>query len=273
MGDEKDPMYNDYEGSDKIWSMKTDGTDLRLVTDELPTKFAHGSGKMVRSPDMRYLAYSYNGSSKAVYDLKTGRTHDLDANGGYGFLWAEDSSYLYYMKRDRHQLVTYKWDVVTKSSTKVGINISDTGVVTGGKRVVVNVAGVGVDDEKSNKSLQGISWLKKLGLDQRDESEWWAEYRSIDPMGKVAWAESSKHTFFVDVTTDTVEIREQYMPYIVGLHGRYTTGVRHAMVMDVRDTEKLVAWKWRPLSGRRTLEQSSLYNAFSNEGLWFKEFY
>ncbi|WP_157617626.1 hypothetical protein [Vibrio mexicanus] len=68
-----------------------------------------------------------------------------------------------------------------------------------------------------------------------------------------------------------VEVTNSYMPYILGVEGRFATGVRHAMVMDVRDNKTKQAWKWRPLGMNRSLEQSSLYNAFANMGLWFKE--
>ncbi|GAL20868.1 tricorn protease N-terminal domain-containing protein [Vibrio maritimus] len=272
MGDEKDPMYNEYEGSDKIWSMKTDGTDLRLVTDEFPIKFATGTGKMIRSPNMRYLAYGYSGVGKAVYDLKTGETYDLDATGGYGMLWSEDSSYLYFVTRERSGLVTYKWDIETKKSVRVDVAISDTGVILDGRRIVVSDGGVGIYSEKDNELVEGIVWYKKLNLNPDHLRSWIAEYRSVSPLGKYAWVESPKYTFFIDVTKRTVEIRDQTMPYLLGLDGRYATAVRHAMVMDVRDTENKVAWLWRPLgSGKRTLQQSSLYNGLANNGIWFKE--
>lgn len=33
----RDPLVNDYENGYKIWSVKIDGTDLRLVTDDMPS--------------------------------------------------------------------------------------------------------------------------------------------------------------------------------------------------------------------------------------------
>ena len=113
-----DPHYTKYEGQAKIWSMKTDGTDLRLVTDD-PHIQIYGSGKMVRSPNNRYLAYGYGGTGKAIYDLKTKKTYQLDYRGPIGFLWAEDSSYLYY-RTGVHEV--FKWDVKTHKKTKVDIS-------------------------------------------------------------------------------------------------------------------------------------------------------
>ncbi|MEL7440855.1 MAG: hypothetical protein AAGJ58_20395, partial [Pseudomonadota bacterium] len=91
-----DPMYDEYEGRKKIWSMKTDGTDLRLVTD-LPWlgKDDSSVGKTSRSPNNRYVAVGY-GSFNKLFDLKTQKMIELPhkRKGPAGFLWAEDSSYV-----------------------------------------------------------------------------------------------------------------------------------------------------------------------------------
>ncbi|MCG0022275.1 Tricorn protease domain-containing protein, partial [Vibrio parahaemolyticus] len=47
-----------YDQRDKVWSIKTDGTDLRLVADEFV-----GKVRLMRvSPNNRYLALAYSAS-------------------------------------------------------------------------------------------------------------------------------------------------------------------------------------------------------------------
>ncbi|MCK6263544.1 membrane lipoprotein lipid attachment site-containing protein [Vibrio sp. ZSDE26] len=267
MSDKSHPMYSDYERRAKIWSMKTDGTDLRLVVED-PLIGLTGKGKMVRSPNNRYLAYSRAVDGEAVYDLETGEIHSLTSRRGpNGFLWAEDSSYLYYLVRGSHGPATYRWDAETHEKTPVDISIRDTGVIIEGIRYNVSDVGVGTFDEKSNERISSIPWHETI----ENWREARAEYRSISPLGKYAWVASKQHRFFIDIENQTAEVNNNYMPYILGLDGRFATGVRHAMVMDVRDNETKQAWKWRPLGMNRSLEQSSLYNSLANDGTWFKE--
>ncbi|WP_052771897.1 hypothetical protein [Vibrio mexicanus] len=156
MSDKSHPMYTEYEGQVKVWSMKTDGTDLRLVLDALPDPKGSGSGKMVRSPNMRYLAFGYGGSGKAVYDLKTGETDFLDYRGPIGFVWAEDSSYLYYLINGSHGPITYRWDAETHEKTQVDVAINDSGVILNGKRITVNTYGVGEYIEETSEQISVI---------------------------------------------------------------------------------------------------------------------
>ncbi len=266
LGDKNDPMYTDYEGQVKIWSMKTDGTDLRLVMDSLPKGGISGSGKMVRSPNMRYLAFSYGGSAKAVYDLKTQETTVLDYSGPTGFLWAEDSSYLYYKPGPT---TVYKWDVATHKKTKTDIYISDTGIIYDGIRYVVSVYGVASYKEASGEMLTGVMWGEDLS--DRDAAAEYG-YTSITPDGKYVWGSNLYgYKFYVDVKENKVKSTSFGMPFIAGVNGRFGDENRHAMVMEVRDYKTHQAWSWRPLGHNRTLEFKSLYNAFANNGLWFKE--
>ncbi|MCP4279021.1 MAG: Tricorn protease domain-containing protein, partial [Alteromonas sp.] len=65
-----------YDQRDKVWSIKTDGTDLRLVADEFV-----GMVRLMRiSPNNRYLALAYSaeeGMFKVIKDLKTGEYTEL----------------------------------------------------------------------------------------------------------------------------------------------------------------------------------------------------
>ncbi len=56
----RDPLVNDYENGYKIWSVKIDGTDLRLVTDDMPSTASPQNFTMSRSPNNRYVAYAYS---------------------------------------------------------------------------------------------------------------------------------------------------------------------------------------------------------------------
>ncbi len=263
LGDKNDPMYTDYEGQVKIWSMKTDGTDLRLVMDSLPKGALSGSGKMVRSPNMRYLAFSYGGSAKAVYDLKTQETTVLDYSGPTGFLWAEDSSYVYYKPGPNK---VYRWDVNTHEKTKVDFYLSDTGVIIKGVMYVLAEGGLKRYIEATGEELPLITWAD--GLKAEDAL---TDYRSLTPNAKYAWASNRHNKFYVDVENKLAKRATREMPYIIGVDGRFGDANKHAMVMEVRDYKTHQAWSWRPLGHNRTLELKTLYNGLANNGLWFKD--
>ena len=260
MGDKHDPMYTSYEGQTKIWSMKTDGTDLRLVLDNMTTG---GYGKMVRSPDNRYLAYG-NGDEKRVYDLKTGETYSLADNYGVPrFVWTEDSKTLYFA--DTRKLI-YKWDIETKEVVPSDIKMTDTNVFYEGNLYSVKHFGVIKYVGLSNQKMSQVSWGKELSVVDARSLD-----RSISPTGKYAWAASRKYHFKADMEKETAQrMKSSMMPYILGLNGRFG-GSKHMTTFTVRDYEKDKAWEWRPLGMNRTIKYNSLYNVFANNGLWFKE--
>ncbi len=155
-----------YEARDKIWSIKTDGTDLRLVTDFLdvvpprPHNRAVTVKMMRRSPNNRYLAWS-NNVEKVIFDLETQESIVLGTDRGHSqFLWAEDSSYLYFEDRAKY----WKYEIATGKITQMDddFHFSEVGVIYGGKRYVVSDFAVIVYDEKTNKRLYGIGYPKKL---------------------------------------------------------------------------------------------------------------
>ncbi|WP_341660820.1 hypothetical protein [Vibrio sp.] len=260
MGDKHDPMYTAYEGQTKIWSMKTDGTDLRLVLDNMTTG---GYGKMVRSPDNRYLAYG-NGDEKRVYDLKTGQTYSLaDWSGVPRFVWTEDSKTLYFT--DTKDFI-YKWDIETKEVVPSELKMTDTNVFYEGNFYSVKAAGVVMYRGASNEIGKKVTWFKGLDVEDAISLD-----RSISPTGKYAWAINRTHLFKVDMEKETVQmIKSGMMPYILGLNGRFG-GSKHMTTFTVKDYQTGKAWQWRPLGMNRTIKYNSLYNAFANNGLWFKE--
>ncbi|NRF12836.1 hypothetical protein [Vibrio coralliilyticus] len=271
-GYEPHPMYNEYEDQVKIWSMKTDGTDLRLVVDNLPNPTSEGAGKMVRSPNNRYLAFGYGGTAKAVYDLKTQQTYHLDYPGPIGFLWAEDSSYLYYRTRDTSGQAVYKWDAATHKKTKVDTDmyINDTSLIKDGVRTIVSDGGVAEYVEETDEWLGTTLWAEGYST-----KEYTPEHRSISPLGEHVWVKNRLNSFYINVKDKTSGKNDSNwtsgFPYIVGLHAKYISTSKNAMVMEVRELATKKAWSWRPLGHNRTLESVSLYNAFANNGGWFKE--
>jgi hypothetical protein len=269
-GYEPHPMYNEYEGQVKIWSMKTDGTDLRLVVDNLPNPTSEGAGKMVRSPNNRYLAFGYGGTAKAVYDLKTQQTYHLDYPGPIGFLWAEDSSYLYYRTRDTSGQAVYKWDAKTHEKTKVDFYLSDTGIIKNGQQYILAEGGLRISPENTEEPLEVLTWAD--GLDFREAV---TTDRSMSPSGRYSWAQNQYHRFFVDTENNFVgsadTSRFAGFPYVVGLNANFVAINKHATVLDIVQPSAKKAWTWRPLGHNRTLEYISLYNAFANDGKWFRE--
>ncbi|MGF1696310.1 hypothetical protein L4C54_11620 [Vibrio lamellibrachiae] len=265
-GKDPDPLYNDYEGQVKLWSMKTDGTDLRLVTDfeGLMNRKRDIGAKFVRSPNNRYLAFSYSGGYRAVLDLKTREVIDIERNSGaQGYLWAEDSSYLYY----RGGWDVYKWDVETREITQMDFPLSDTGLILNDRRYLVSEFGVAVYDLESGEEIQSVLWGEHLKIDRAR-----AEHKAISPEGDFAWGTNIYgKLFYVDIENNEVKPAPYSMPYLIGQNSRFGNENRHATVMSVRDYENKLAWDWRPLGHNRTLDPITLYNADANDGLWFKE--
>ncbi len=160
-----DPMYNEYEGRTKIWSMKTDGTDLRLVTD-LP-RLGDGDitvDKTSRSPNNRYVAVGF-GLTNYLFDIKTQKMIKLPHNieDPSGFLWAEDSSYVYY-RTGKVGRVVYKWDIAKGEAEKTDLQIFGTGFIKGGLIYEVGDVGAGIIDEKTHELVKLVQWGKSYLL-------------------------------------------------------------------------------------------------------------
>ena len=106
-----------------IWSIKTDGTDLRQAVD-YELLYGDGSGGFmdppVRSPDNRYIVLSVSGKGsrieKQLIDLKT-KTKITFAEGGYKphFSWSADSKEIFF-HLEREFLV---YQIENKTLTKL----------------------------------------------------------------------------------------------------------------------------------------------------------
>ncbi|ELH3004992.1 hypothetical protein DC365_08665 [Vibrio vulnificus] len=264
-----DPMYDEYEGRVKVWSMKTDGTDLRLVTD-LPYlgKASSTRYKTSRSPNNRYVALN-SGPDIHLFDLKEQKLIDLPHRlaGIPGFLWAEDSSYVYY-RTGKVGRVVYKWDIAKGEAEKTDLYISDTGFIKNGKRYQVNDYAALVYDANTNKKEKIVYWDKELATNKSK-----AHYKAISPEGDIVWAANRDYhnVFVVDLEKGKQIERDGAMQYAIGLNNRFSLTNYNAMLMSVQNNQTKKAWSWSPLGYSRTIDPAIVYNLSANQGNWFKE--
>lgn len=269
-GESDDP----YEKKDKVWSIKTDGTDLRLVADEFD-----GRVRLIRmSPNNRYLALAYANSSgmyKVIKDLKTGDYIELGKSRGHPeFLWAEDSNYLYFVD----QWEKWKYDLETSTIESADINFNEYSVIYDGKRYVLNDYGVAVYDEKKNE------WLYSVGEDLEGKSLGLYKMfkKSISPMGRFAWGQSGRKRFLIDTqerTFSTEDIEKgklgKYSNFeIIGLNAeyvRYGSGKTNLYKLnDQKEIDENNYISWGPVATGHSATDASLYNAFANDGRFEK---
>jgi len=287
-----------YEARDKIWSIKTDGTDLRLVTDFLDVVPMNKQNEAVpirmmrRSPNNRYLAWS-DSVNKVIFDLKTQESIVLGSDLGHSqFLWAEDSSYLYFEDRAKY----WKYDIVSGKTTQMDddFHFSEVGVIYGGKRYVVSDFGVGVYDEKSDKRLYGVSIYPKELQEQKKEQgylvitrehslQYELKSRSISPDGKYAWGESAQYRYFINLETKEVKnekiVRSEVGDYQyfeqLGLNANYVRDGAGGVIFLKLNEDKTVPkdkWtNWPQVCSGHSATLSWLYNGFANNGAFIKE--
>nr|VVV05937.1 hypothetical protein AW0309160_03420 [Aliivibrio wodanis] len=254
---------DEYESGLKIWSMKTDGTDLRLVTDAT-IGFA-AIRTLTRSPNNRYVAWAGTGGQKGVYDLKTGKVSNMHKyTSPLDMLWSEDSRYLYF---DDAMNSYARWDSVTGEINEIDFDIETSAVSYEGNRIVVYPFGVTVFDSITNE--------KKLLIDV-DETLPFKEarmtIRSIDPTGRYAWGSNPSFGFFFDIEKGTVkQMVDDFVPaQILGKDAHYSALSKMTYVTIVDRTEDKV-WSWSAFSHGAMSGEGILYNGLANNGLWFKE--
>jgi len=165
---------DEYESGLKIWSMKTDGTDLRLVTDAT-IGFA-SIRNLARSPNNRYVAWAGSGGQKGVYDLKTGKVSNMHKfTSPLDMLWSEDSRYLYF---DDARNSYARWDSETGEISEVNFQFSSFAKITDDTLVSLNVYGVYKLNLISNEGVL-LKSSKSLPREQRK-----LDIRSISPTGR-----------------------------------------------------------------------------------------
>ncbi|WP_425628396.1 Tricorn protease domain-containing protein [Vibrio neptunius] len=262
-----------YDQRDKVWSIKTDGTDLRLVADEFV-----GKVRLMRiSPNNRYLALAYSaeeGMFKVIKDLQTGEYIELGRSRGYPeFLWAEDSSYLYYVD----QFKDWKYTLSSGEKQQVDTNFNEYATIYNGKRVVVLAYAVGVYDEKTGEWLYSVRTEPKGG--DLDEKEF--RKKSISPTGSYAWAETRTKRYFIDVKNNKF-IEEQIVKnksgdleglHILskGAHYSRTDGAAKILLTRLSDKKRIQDYViWSQIGTGHSATNSWLYNAFANNGDFIK---
>ena len=195
-----------YDQRDKVWSIKTDGTDLRLLADEFVSRVT----LMRMSPNNRYLALAYSaeeGMFKVIKDLKTGEYIELAARAVIpSFYGAEDSSYLYYVDKFKD----WKYTLSSGEKQQVETEFNEYSVIYDGKRVVANEFGVAVYDETKDKFLFGVG----IDPDKDNLQDYEFRKRSISPNGNYVWGESRKRRYLIDVENDSFqsEIKQKNQP-------------------------------------------------------------
>nr|VVV05958.1 hypothetical protein AW0309160_03441 [Aliivibrio wodanis] len=283
-----------YEARDKIWSIKTDGTDLRLVTDFLdvvPPR-AHNRTVVVkmmrRSPNNRYLAWS-NNVEKVIFDLKTQESIVLGDDLGHSqFLWAEDSSYLYFEDRAKY----WKYDVTTGETTQMDddFHFSEVGVIHGGKRYVVSDFGVVIYDELTDERLESFGYPSKEDeiyprfiKDDKFRKAFHMKSRSISPDGKYAWGESDEYRFFINTETQEINSerkdprkKSQYRFFdVLGLNANYVRSASAGSARQYQLTPEKKLFEqsqhWGQICSGHSATLSWLYNGFANNGAFIKE--
>ncbi|MCG9540741.1 Tricorn protease domain-containing protein [Vibrio parahaemolyticus] len=260
-----------YDQRDKVWSIKTDGTDLRLVADEFV-----GKVRLMRvSPNNRYLALAYSASEgmfKVIKDLKTGEYIELGRSRGYPeFLWAEDSSYLYYVDKFKD----WKYTLATGDKQQVDTEFNEYSVIYDGKRYMVDEYGVGVFDERTGKELYSI-----VPDSSRSADEARFRNKSISPTGRYSWAETRTHRYLIDTQSRTFQ-SEEIVPRAVGKLRYFEVlskdanyardGAARAILSKLKENKEFGSYlKWEQIGTGHSASNSSLYNAFANNGDFVK---
>ncbi|ELA6779696.1 Tricorn protease domain-containing protein [Vibrio alginolyticus] len=260
-----------YDQRDKVWSIKTDGTDLRLVADEFV-----GKVRLMRvSPNNRYLALAYSASEgmfKVIKDLKTGEYIELGRSRGYPeFLWAEDSSYLYYVDKFKD----WKYTLSTGEKQQVDTEFNEYSVIYDGKRYMVDEYGVGVFDERTGNELYSI-----VPDSSRSADEARFRKKSISPTGRYSWAETRTHRYLIDTQSRTFQ-SEEIVPRAVGKlryfeilskDANYARdGAARAILSKLKENKEFGSYlKWEQIGTGHSASNSSLYNAFANNGDFVK---
>ena len=262
-----------YEKREKIWSMKMDGTDLRLVTDDFT---GTSIGTLRRSPNNRYLAYTNNaiaGFNKVLFDLKTQESIILGSSSTLPILvWAEDSSYLYYSNGREY----IKYTLATKKKEAVDIDLTPETVIYDGKRVVVYDFGVGVYRESDNKELYSIV-TEEEGVIPPEQGLY--REKSISANGKYAWAKNRYHKVFIDIENKTWfavdnKGKDKWKIHTmenISVNGdEYQEGAaRIIMYSQDKSGNKLSYTSWSVIKTGRNARLSNVYNAFANNGRFF----
>ncbi|MGL6261443.1 hypothetical protein [Vibrio sp. WXL210] len=258
------------EWYDKVFSIKADGTDLRLVVSQ---EFSWGGFYSPRrSPDNRYLAYGQCESGRCthyVLDLLKQERVELGVGVSPRFIWAEDSSYVYYQTERDHAV---KYTLATGEHEKLDYTVGN-GVIFEGKRYQIGHIGVAVNDEHTNEKLLQIN-----NFPEGDEDE--LHYyimragTTFSPDGKFAWGSSGFFNFWFDLEQGTVtrvpaDNKHFHNLKMITLGGEYVLSATFsASVLSYNSAGvlKRAGSAFQGFRGGTSPSNHTLYNAFANNG-------
>ncbi|MEZ9130048.1 Tricorn protease domain-containing protein, partial [Vibrio splendidus] len=184
------------------------------------------------------------------------------------FLWAEDSSYLYYVDKFRD----WKYTLATGVKRQVETEFNEYSVIYQGKRVIASDLGVGVYDESQDE------WLYSVVPDETSEVAV-ARFRnkSISPTGRYVWAETRTRRYLIDVKSKSFQ-SEEIVPRAMGKFRYFEVlgkdanyiheGAARVVVSKLTEEKHFGPYlKWKQTN---SADLSSLYNGFANDGDFVK---
>ena len=258
------------EEDDAIWSMRTDGTDLRqVVSPELfdtPVEGGTNSGmKFQRSPGNRYLAAAMitqgHGIQLRIIDLETKEVTVIPASG-YGdphFAWLNDHILLL---RSKSPLMQY--DILTKELVDLedafpDVNIRKYHVYDQGNKIILrDYKGVGYFYDFESKKL--LYTKVNIGRKLTKDGRYWlgAPTKKIkkEGFGKL------RIYAFDDIKTEVGAYADAGWNYTESIYGidevydSFSSGVKVGWI----DNRKV---RFYQLPGERVVGNFSLYNAES----------
>ena len=258
------------EEDDAIWSMRTDGTDLRqVVSPELfdtPVEGGTNSGmKFQRSPGNRYLAAAMitqgHGIQLRIIDLETKEVTIIPASG-YGdphFAWLNDHVLLL---RSKSPLMQY--DILTKELVDLedafpDVNIRKYHVYDQGNKIILrDYQGVGYFYDFESKKL--LDTKVNIGRKLTKDGRYWlgAPTKRIkkEGFGKL------RIYAFDDIETEIgayADVRWNYTESIFGIDEVYDSSV-YGLKVGWVNNPKIRIYE---LPGKRSVGNFSLYNAES----------
>jgi hypothetical protein len=255
---------------DAIWSMRTDGTDLRqVVSPELfdtPVEGGANSGwKFQRSPGNRYLAAAMMTKSYSIQlriiDLETKEVTVIPASG-YGdphFAWLNDHIVLFGSKSSLMQYNIITKELVDLEDAFPDVNIRKYHVYDQGNKIILmDYQGVGYFYDFESKKL--LYTEPKIGYKLSKDEECWlgAGTKNIkkEGFGKL------RIYAFDDIKTEVGAYPKRtgnMVESIFGIDVVYTQSVYGLKISKMNDLEKIIY----ELPGKRNVGNFSLYNSES----------
>ncbi len=258
------------EEDDAIWSMRSDGTDLRQVVSpklfDTPVVGGANSGwKFQRSPANRYIAAAIMTKSYSIQlriiDLETKEVTVIPAPG-YGdphFAWLNDHVLLFSSKSSLMQ-----YDIITKELVDLEDAFPDVNIRKyhaydqGNKIILMDYQGVGYFYDFESKEL--LYTKPKVGYKLTKDEKYWlgAGTKNIkkEGFGKL------RIYAFDDIKTEVGAYPKRtgnMVESIFGIDVVYTQSVYGLKISKMNDLEKIIY----ELPGKRNIGNFSLYNSES----------